>query len=278
MGGGPNEPQLVRRVPVNRFSRCGCTNNLYGRDHLLVQTREVSLEPGEAIAVSYGIGDYDRQLHVFGHRDGEEDVPIRLQFGGEWTIHDLKSSLVNLSKQQGIWLDQLSIPQDLVQIPTHLQSVAEIYRTFEVFVLWPNAPCPCLAECVESYKAGDQRFTDQHGDIQLMRIIEGCFNSFPTSSYFSRLWTKQEFVYARKISLYCCGPPAGPCSRGTYDWGPRTLKLSPSQTEHLGKWARWRYEQCVREVTEQGDWAAEAAWSLFREIYSACFNTVIEQV
>jgi len=129
MKGRSDIPQFVKQSAVSRFSWCGCGTTIYDEAHLKIQTTNVLLEPGQAAAISYGIGDFGRQLHVFGHRESDEIEPVRLMFGGEWDISNLKSSLVNLSEQHGaIWFDQLSIPQDPALIPIHLQNVPEIYR------------------------------------------------------------------------------------------------------------------------------------------------------
>jgi hypothetical protein len=139
----------------------------------------------------------------------------------------------------------------------------------EVIILWPNAPCPCLKEAVQAYEAGDQCFSDIFGDLNLEIIRQACLNSIPVSSYHYRLWTKQEFLFARSISLYHCSRSAGRCSRDAYDWSERTFKLSFLQQENLGVWARWKYGQCVEQVADHRKWTEEAAWSLFSESYTS---------
>ena len=266
----PKPAQLVKNVPVSSFEWCDCGDTAYDVAHLRVRTAEIALQSGKAIAISYGIGDFDRNMHAFGHMEDEISRPVRLTFGAEWNITNLKTTLVKLSEQYGaIWFDQLSIPQDPDLISLHLQSMPEIYRTFEVVILWPTAPCACLKERVNAYRAGDPYLTDGDGDLKQLRIWHSCLHAIPVSSYHFRLWTKQEFLYARKISLHYCSPPIGPCSRGSHVWSPSTTKLSPAQRGFLGGgWTKWKYEECVKEAAiQQSEWIDEAAWSMFRDAY-----------
>jgi Heterokaryon incompatibility protein (HET) len=219
-----------QNVRVSRFSPCRCSASYYDEDHLSIQTFDVDLSLGEAAAISYAIDDFDRQYHVFGRRDHDVGQPIRLLFGGEWVISDLRSSLVKLSKDhKGLWVDQLSIPQTPKEIQIRLQQMPEIYHTFEVVVLLPNAPCTCLAQAVASYEAGEQRLMHSSGDFNRGIIERACLNSVPVSSHQFRLWTKQEFSYALYISLHYCSGQAGPCSKGLFDWSATTRKLSLAQ-------------------------------------------------
>ncbi len=64
MDGNLNAPQLVKIVPVSHFLWCSCDTPGYDEPHLKIRTVEVPLKPGQAVAVSYGIGDFDRRLHT----------------------------------------------------------------------------------------------------------------------------------------------------------------------------------------------------------------------
>jgi hypothetical protein len=87
------------QVLVHCFSRCYCRSNTFSADHIKVRTLNRLVEPGQAVALSYGIGNFDRQKHLFGHVDGLEPEPelVRLEFGGEWEIQGLMDALVTLN-------------------------------------------------------------------------------------------------------------------------------------------------------------------------------------
>jgi hypothetical protein len=126
---GPEETDL--EVLVHCFSWCSCGSETHLADHIKLKTFKRPVRPGQAVALSYSIGDFDRQKHLFGHVDGLESQFVSLEFGGEWEIGRLVSALVALSEKHGaIWLDQLSIPQDPASITLHLQHMpaADGYR------------------------------------------------------------------------------------------------------------------------------------------------------
>ena len=267
-------PRVLSRVPVSTFSWCYCDGAGYTTKHVEIKTHNAEIQPGVAVAVSYGIGDFDRSFQTVGHRENDPSSPVQLVFGREWSLADVVTSLVDLSAQHGaIWFDQLSIPQNPEMIAVHLQSMPEIYRTFEVIILQPNAPCPCLAEAMALYETGkdpQNRVTRPDGDFKLWNSIFMCINAVPLCSYHYRLWTKLEFIHARCISVQYCGPPAGPCSRDTpYLWSDHLRKLSQTQLRYMGTWFTWIYEQYRAEVDQHGEWQDEAAWSLTQQHFDA---------
>lgn len=257
---------------VHRFSRCSSRGEAYSTDHLKLETFERPVEPGQAIALSYGIGDFNRQYHLFGHVSGDESEPVRLEFGGEWELEGLMNALVALSEKHGaIWLDQLSIPQDEASKDFHLQRMPQIYRMFEVVVLLPNAPCPCLEEALTAWTARRawawQEGAAADGDFNLVAVAGTCLNAFPVSSYYFRLWTKLEFAYAGAISIHYCGAPGGRCSLGNHDWLYKTTVIPTRPEGHLGRWASWKYGECVNMSQGQGEYVEEMAWSMFRDAH-----------
>lgn len=223
------------------------------------------LEFGQATAISYGIGDFDRQKHLLGHFDEPTREPISLELGGEWDVEGVMKSLVALSKEhRAIWLDQLSMPQDPVSISIHLQKMPQVYREFEVVILLPNAPCPCLKDAFESWTMGGT-----NGDFNLQDAETKCLNAFPVSSYHFRLWTRQEFTYARRISIHYCRAPDGHCSRGTidHDWLYGATRIPTSSPSYLNPWASWKHASCVEQTNSESEYAEKMVWSIFRDAH-----------
>jgi len=258
---GPEVPDL--EVLVHRFSWCSCGSKLHQADHIKLTTFKRPVKPGQAVALSYGIGDFDRKKHLFGHVDGLESEVVRLEFGGEWDIEGLASALVVLSEKHGaVWLDQLSIPQDPASITVHLQNMPQIYRGFEVVILLPNAPCFCLKDALDSWTSSEGSHAEQDGGLDMVEISEECLNAFPVSSYNFRLWTKQEFSYARAISIHYCGAP-GKCLRGTLDWDFEELDTLLQDPGHLSRWASWKYALCARLASNESGHAKAMGYSTF---------------
>lgn len=229
----------ILRVPVHHFAWCSCHETGSDRVHLKLHTFYQNVEIGRTAALSYGMGDFNRESHVFGHSSEAPYEPVRLSFGAEWDIAELMKAFVALSDGHGaIWFDQLSIPQDAAQIPLHLQNMPNIYRSFEVVILLPNMPCSCLKSAVDLWNSGESRYTDKKGDFHVFKVASECLNAFPISSYHFRLWTKQEFSYARTMRIQYCGPPAGECSRGVYNWLYGISKIPTKVNRFLDLWAR----------------------------------------
>jgi hypothetical protein len=87
------------QVLVHCFSWCCCRSKIFSADHIKITILKRPVKTGQAVALSYGIGDFDRENHLFGHVD----------VGGEWEIQGLANALVTLSERHGaIWFDQLS--------------------------------------------------------------------------------------------------------------------------------------------------------------------------
>jgi hypothetical protein len=261
------------QVLVHCFSWCCCRSEIFSADHIKVKTLNRPVEPGQAIALSYGIGDFDRKKHLFGHVDGPEPEPalVRLEFGGEWEIQGLMDALVTLSEDHGaIWFDQLSIPQDPASITLHLRNMPRIYREFEVVVLLPNAPCPCLADAFDSWQS-DGLYTRDFldGDFDIDGLAKKCLNAVPVSSYHFRLWTKQEFTYARAISVFYCGAP-GKCYIDTFDWPIFDIMDRPTSPEcsgHLSRWASWKYGSRTGMTSKESGFTRVMKWQEFIEAH-----------
>lgn len=254
-------------VPVHSFTWCSCGREEFPVPHIAVGSWIRSVATGQAMAVTYGIGDFDRAKYVFGHVDDELAIQqVKLEFGGEWNIDQVMKALVELSESHGaIWMDQLSIPQDTASIAINLQNMPQIYRTLDVVVLLPDALCSCLKDVVDLYDAEHSSVMSENGSLDVAAILGVCLNAFPVSSYHFRLWTKQEFTYARAIRIWYCGLPVSSCSPGVRDWIHHVSKDIPSDPGHLSGWSRWKYGQCVEAAQKFGDQSGEVAYSEFRQ-------------
>ena len=259
----PADPGL--RVLVHRCSWCFCRSETFLADHIKLESFMRPLESGQAVALSYGIADFEREKHVFGHVSGLESQSVRLEFGGEWEVSGLMNALVALSEKHGaIWLDQLSMPQDPVSLAIHLQNMPQVYHTLEVVVLLPNSPCPCLRDTLESW-ATEGSLALEDGDLNLIAVASTCLNAFPVSSYHFRLRTKVEFGYAGTISIHYGGALSGQCSRRIHDWLFRSTRIPKKSEGYLSRWASWKYASCEQISHNEGEYVEEMAWSMLRD-------------
>ena len=279
-----SESPAAIQVTVSQFTLCSCNSSLHESLHLSVKSYSTDLRGNNTIAVSYGIGNFGRRKLPFGHYEGDAQHEVVLEFGTEWIIDDLKHLLVKISEEKNaIWFDQLSIPQtDPGVVRKHLEQIPKIYGTFEVIILLPNAPCPCLAASVELYRAGKD-FVEKDGGLDLFTINENCFSALPSASYHLRLWTRQEFGYAKTISIQYCSGPTTLCSREiSLEWITMSRVLSGTDWLYLNPYLRECYDEARRTASEYGELVEMVTWRLFctqqRQRYWALQNTFEEFV
>lgn len=155
----------ILNVPVLRFSWCLCGHGDFPVQYVKVKTWTRPVVARQARALTYAIGDFDRKEHIFGHIEHEPATQqVRLVFGDEWYVQQTMTALVELSKtHSAIWMDQLSIPQNAASIALNPQNMPQIYDTFDVVILLPDAPCTCLKEVVDSYDTGHTPLADETG-------------------------------------------------------------------------------------------------------------------
>jgi hypothetical protein len=251
-------------VLVNHFSTCTCTHPSYESSHLVVRSFSAPLEHGAAIAVSYAIGDFGRERHVLGHHENDVNRSVTIQLGAEWELCGFTSKLVLLSEQKpAIWMDQLSILQNIDEIRIGLQRVPQIYRTFEVVVLLPYPPCACLNESLAKYKSHED-FVQEDGDFDIDKVVKTCLNAVPIASWSFRLWTKQEFRYAREISLAFCSTKMPTCMKGMIEWYHADRGSSEYHLA-LNKYLRNRYDLSKIQAASYGIASSAILWSLLKD-------------
>ena len=100
--------------------------------HLVVALRTVPLKHGQAIAISYTWGEFNRVYKCIGHTPG--GAAVTMQLGEEWKIDEVIATLANIGLEEyngasldqegsrqseedvdsksACWIDQISIVQD----------------------------------------------------------------------------------------------------------------------------------------------------------------------
>lgn len=213
------ESAVLARTAI--FRVCHCDG--YDGEHLSVETRETVVIESAGVAISYTWGEFDRQYHRIGHRYGKPLEEVRICLGAEWLVEKFTARLVQLSAEHGAcWIDQFCLPQTEENGRHALATIPHIYRTLEVVVILPGPICGCLrkvydehlvaksAPAQDAYSAGKR---DGAADKSLFLAILGqcCLNSTGNCSWLRRLWTLQEFRYARTISVLYADQDVAPC-------------------------------------------------------------------
>ena len=169
-------------ILVTQFSRCSCGHRTYEDYHLAVQTFATELRRGEAAAISYAIGHFDREDRLIGHVRELPAQTVHLKLGDEWDIFELQQRLVEISEQCGaVWLDQLSILQTSTGICNTLAHVPAIFHTLETIMLLPGALCGCLREQIQDISNSDDFSFD------LVPLKQDCCNMFGFCSHLDRI-------------------------------------------------------------------------------------------
>lgn len=199
-------------IKIATFKYCTDDRCAFSKDkHLLVEEEVVEIERDKAVALSYTWGDFDRHDIPIGH--GKNHAPIILNLGKEWVVSDLIDRLQEIClRGKGCWIDQICVPQKDDQIRETLAAIPTIYKTLDVVILLPSAPCKCFYqaadlvakvwECMNILTSEAER----HGEeLRIHKIVsEGivqrdCLNILPWNSWLQRLWTRQELMYSSKV-------------------------------------------------------------------------------
>lgn len=128
---------------------------------------------------------------------------VQLELGKEWVIGDFIDRLAELSKDAPIWIDQICIPQKEEAIRQVLANIPSIFRTFDVAALMPGHPCKCLDDILENrlpriLAAEDKTVGEKSQELSTPTEYQ-CLSSLAPSSWFKRIWTRQELMYSRQI-------------------------------------------------------------------------------
>lgn len=212
-----SKPQKARVASIHLCKDTTCSYTL--SPHLAIENLEVPLEEGQATAISYAWGEFNRQQVLVGHSEDEGRRRVTLELGEEWSVQDVIERLAELSSNSPIWLDQLCIVQKDEAIRETLAKIPAIFSTFHVVALMPDHPCKCLDEFVHKFKLHNpDEWTDldDHAKAikQGMKDYQECISFTAPSSWFRRLWTRQELMYSRRIHCVWASKITPPCVRG----------------------------------------------------------------
>ncbi|KAI9737442.1 MAG: hypothetical protein M1834_009596 [Cirrosporium novae-zelandiae] len=221
---------LKTRVVKFQFCHDGECDFGEGELHLVIETSYVELRRGSARALSYTWGEFDRKQTEIGHyKDGRRAT---MELGQEWDILELVVTLQDLclepDQSQYCWIDQLCIAQDdAEEVRSTLAKIPDIYRNFDVIVLFPGSLCECQLRALDYLEAAVVADPSQQGKIypnvnvglcvwsQVM--VGACFNNLSYYAWFSRLWTRQELMYASRINTRWTGQNPSSCPTSVLD-------------------------------------------------------------
>lgn len=184
--------------------------------------KHLELKHGNAIAISYTWGDFNRQNQAIGHRKPEMQdddtqpnlISVHMELGQEWDVPEFVVALQELCIDSGsipLWIDQLCIAQqDQQEVCLALAQIPD-----EVALI-PGGLCECILEIMAMLKASDDPIKEVIGSVeQIDQTYRGlsCFNNLAFDPWFTRMWTRQEFLYARHIRLKWTSGDSFPCPR-----------------------------------------------------------------
>ncbi|KAL9093713.1 MAG: hypothetical protein Q9159_000014 [Coniocarpon cinnabarinum] len=244
------------RACVHSFTLCEERPCPYGYEghHLNIREAFVTVERGNAVALSYVWGQFGRKHRPLGHStDGDQ---VTMELGEDWQLDDLRQALHRACNQSTyaydcpyLWIDQLSIKQkDESDVRKTLVQIPQIFSNFNVLVLLQGGLCECWASLRSAFDLNKMStFKDflnraivhnepganlgmdlsKGEDKQLYQAV-CCINNVGFLAWSARVWTRQELLGSTKIiSRWISAPSTCP-----------TLK----------------YEECAEESPEQWDY------------------------
>lgn len=230
-------------VKVAEISICHLLDCRHSEDlHLLVSWSYVNLDHGNVVAISYTWGEFNRTDSVIGHdADGKK---ISMQIGEEWDRTEFIMALAGIcmseSETLACWLDQLCITQDDdEEVRRTIALIPQIYRSFDVVALMPGRPCACLATMTELARelknsaVDDLARTSRLGH-EVVVVTDRCMNALGISSYFDRVWTRQELMYSSNIRVVW-----------TADEESTECAKNVEELHHLSRFAALKFQSCL---------------------------------
>ena len=132
----------VSQIRVASFKLCRCT--LLPNFQLAVGYEMVDLAYGNAVAVSYTGGHYNRAAVVVGHNAQKQ--LIKMNLGQYWPVQGIIYTLGRIFRKhfraRGCWMDQFCIPQDDPSARRRVvMEIPSIYRTSRTVVVMFGQPC-----------------------------------------------------------------------------------------------------------------------------------------
>ena len=195
------------------FSFCkdgNCAFSECDPHHLSIRRRLLEVKRGNATAISYTWGEFERRDICLGHFEDSKAL-VMMHLGQEWEVNHLRSTLTSLShpvdyerssEGEYFWIDQLSILQnDPEDIRETLANIPEIFRSFDVIALIAGARCECWSERAAQAKAQIPREQTDDEDRKLLKglISRPCINDLSLYPWLYRLWPRQEALYAQNL-------------------------------------------------------------------------------
>lgn len=221
----------------------------HSTQHLAVNLTEVPLSRSNATAISYVWGQFRRKEPIpIGHHAGHCQKIISVKLGSEWVIEDFITCLAETAEKDAkpIWIDQLCIEQNDQAIRKVLADIPSIYRCFDVTVLMPGRPCQCLPRILREVNGLPP---DPEDPYRISRTDE-CLNATGISSWFRRLWPRQELHYSRRIRCVWAARERSRCflvgddTTNLQDLGPYAAGLYSQFTTMQG----FNHEDALEEI------------------------------
>ncbi|KAI9660773.1 MAG: hypothetical protein M1831_003465 [Alyxoria varia] len=132
-----------------------------------------------------------------------------MTLGEEWELSDLASTFHNLcnpstqieNAPKYCWIDQLCIAQDDdSEVRETLAKIPDIYRTFDVAVLFPGSCCECVPSRMEALSQLSKTQIPNEELLDAM-LSMSCPNDLNFCTWGQRIWPRQEFLYSKSVRI-----------------------------------------------------------------------------
>ncbi|KAK1941322.1 hypothetical protein P3T76_007188 [Phytophthora citrophthora] len=151
----------------------------------------VPISYDQVIAITYAWHESEKKSDI--KLDG-----ITIQLGKEWDVEAVLDSLVELSKDKWIWMDQFSLIQKTMTTSTLSYNIPKIYRNVRVVAFLPYKICDRLNSHITKFRESkDPDVSAVLAEVMLHDLVCECTDGI--YGWLSRLWTWQELMLATSL-------------------------------------------------------------------------------
>ncbi|KAG1709477.1 hypothetical protein DVH05_020132 [Phytophthora capsici] len=196
--------ESYQRVPENSLPKLSAENGVSLFKLVLVDQQAADFKTKYSVEYASNSVSYEEVIAItYAWHESDNKTSIELdrktiQLGDEWDVDAVLDTLVDLSNDNWIWMDQFSLNQDDVATATLSYTIPMIFRNVRVVAFLPYTVCDRLFTQIKLFR--EEKNPDASFAIsQVMLHDLACECTDGIYGWLSRLWPWQELMLASSL-------------------------------------------------------------------------------